>query len=133
MKRNIHDTKKGISGTPGGIDDLGHLIAVLRPHFGPASTGQPPLSTTATGMRQANRPAQTHVVPLVGGGASWTFDTPFNVKPSIQVSAEGAPAAGALLYFTFIQSGFFYIGVLVFSTNAADVRPVHITATGNPN
>jgi hypothetical protein len=123
----------GITGVPGGVSSIAHIVQLAKQQFAPASTGQPPISTTATGMRQANRPAQTQIVRLVGGAGTWTFGTPFNTKPSVQLSAEGAPTGTPALWFTVVQNGALFTGVVIHSTNAADVRAIHITVTGNPN
>lgn len=124
----------GVSGVPGGASSLAHIAQLVKNQFAPASTAQPPLSTTATGNRQANRPAQTQIVTLVSGAATWAFGTPFNVKPSVQLTAEGAPTGTPALWFTFITNAAMqFTGVAVHSTNGSDARFVHIVAVGNPN
>lgn len=136
--QRIGPIQGGIKGVVGGVKSLGQIINLARPYFAPASTQTAPLSTTATGNRQITRPQQTQVVKLTSGKAIWRFNTPYAAKPSVQLTAEGAPSGVSELYFTFITVAgltgtLAYVGVSLASTTGSDARYVHVTATGNPN
>lgn len=141
MKRQIPPKtmreKKGFVLSPG---MLGHIAALLRPHFAPASLFQPPGSTlenrgnrqTAITTSNNNPPVDQTNMFLSNGVGLWNFATKFNVAPIIQVTAIGPPITQAHATL-FLSAPPTPNAVLVRSTDNTDGREIHITAQGNPN
>ena len=124
---------------------LPQLARMLSGNFLSSSLGQPPgASPSATGNRtitltnrsgitSAATPKQVETQPLAAGTLTWTYPTPFNNTPVIEYGAVGTPPTSggipAVLFIASVAAN----AVVISSTNNADTRTVHITATGNPN
>lgn len=135
--------KPVLSGGLSGVTSLPQLIQLLRPYFLSSSLGQPPgAAASATGNRtvaitnktqsaQATAPKQVTTQALVAGTLTWSFAAPgFNKPPVIEMAAVGTPpSAGTTLYISSVAAN----SVIIKSTDATDVRTLHLTATGNPN
>lgn len=121
----------GIQGVQGGIPSIGQLRNLLGRQFSPASSTQVPLSaTTKSGHRNIAGIVVSANLTLVAGGTTWTFPTPFLVRPSIAATPFGPPpAAGTTLYISMLS----LTAVSITSTSNADVREIQIIASGNPN